>query len=88
MNQRYKIHLVSKEYPDENSFHDDINERICVINFLEVGLPLRGIYMYEDKIPHLFLTSDVVNISEKEDGNIFVETLNTFYKFEKILDKE
>lgn len=82
-NNVYKISLVSKTNPDENSFHDILQGAIGGIYFIEIGLPLRGWYEYEGNL-RMFFTSDVLNITEKEDGNIFVETKNTFYKFEKM----
>ena len=86
-NNTYKISLVSKTNPDENSFHDILQGAIGGICFMEVGLPLRGWYKYKNDLK-MFVTSGVLNITEKEDGNIFVETKNTFYKFEKICSKE
>ena len=82
-NNVYKISLVSKTNPDENSFHDILQGAIGGIYFIEIGLPLRGWYEYEGDL-RMFFTSDILNITEKEDGNIFVETKNTFYKFEKM----
>lgn len=82
-NNVYKISLVSKTNPDENSFHDILQGAIGSIYFMEVGLPLRGCYEHKGNL-RMFFTSDVLNITEKEDGNIFVETKNTFYKFEKM----
>lgn len=82
-NNVYKISLVSKTNPDENGFHDILQGAIGGIYFMEVGLPLRGCYEYKGNL-RMFFTSDVLNITEKEDGNIFVETKNTFYKFEKM----
>lgn len=84
-NDVYKISLVSKTIPDENSFHSRLQGAIGGIYFMEIGLPLRGLYEYEGNL-RMFFTSDVLNITEKEDGNIFVETKNTFYKFEKMED--
>ena len=82
-NNAYKISLVSKTNPDENIFHSVLQGSIGGFCFMEVGLPLRGWYKYEDNL-RMFVTSNVLNITEKEDGNIFVETKNTFYKFEKM----
>lgn len=82
-NNTYKISLVSKTSPDKNSFHYRLQGEIGGIYFMEVGLPLRGWYEYEGNL-RMFFTSNVLNITEKEDGNIFVETKNTFYKFEKM----
>jgi len=86
-NDVYKISLVSKTIPDENSFHSRLQGAIGGFYFMEVGLPLRGWYEYEGAL-RMFFTSDILNITEKEDGNIFFETKNTFYKFEKICSKE
>lgn len=86
-NNIYKISLVSKTNPDENSCHYRLQGEIGGIYFMEIGLPLRGWYEYEGDL-RMFFTSDILNITEKEDGNIFVETKNTFYKFEKILSNE
>lgn len=86
-NNAYKISLVSKKNPDENDCHSRLQGAIGGFYFMEVGLPLRGWYEYEGNL-RMFFTSDILNITEKEDGNIFVETKNTFYKFEKICSKE
>lgn len=86
-NNAYKISLVSKTNPDNNIFHSVLQGAIGGFYFMEIGLPLRGWYKYKDNLK-MFLTSDVLNITEKEDENIFVETENTFYKFEKIWNKE
>lgn len=85
-NNAYKISLVSKKNPDENDCHSRLQGAIGGFYFMEVGLPLRGWYEYEDTLK-MFFTSDILNITEKEDGNIFIETKNTFYKFEKILEQ-
>ena len=82
-NNTYKISLVSKTSPDKNNCHYRLQGEIGGIYFMEIGLPLRGWYEYEGNL-RMFFTSDVLNITEKEDGNIFVETKNTFYKFEKM----
>lgn len=86
-NNTYKISLVSKTSPDENNCHYRLQGAIGGIYFMEVGLPLRGWYKYQGTLK-MFFTSDILNVTEKEDGNIFIETKNTFYKFEKILGKE
>lgn len=83
-NNFYKINITPKNIPDKNETHRLLQGKKCQINFLEIGLPIRGIYEYAENILHIFWTSDVINAIEKEDGNIFVETLNTFYKFEKL----
>ena len=82
-NNTYKISLVSKTNPDENIFHDILQGAIGGFCFMEVGLPIRGWYKDKDDLK-MFVTSNVLNVTEKEDGNIFVETKNTFYKFEKM----
>ena len=79
----YKIGLVSKTNPDKNSCHSRVQGAMGGIYFMEVGFPIRGWYKYKDNL-RMFLTSDVLNITEKEDGNIFVETKNTFFKFERM----
>ena len=74
----YKIDLTPKNTNNKNSVHQRMQGKECVIHFLEKGLPLRGVYEYEKGKLKLFCTSDVLDITEKEDGNIFVETKNTF----------
>ena len=83
-NTVYKIDLTSKNTPDKNKVHQRMQGKECVIHFIEIGLPIRGIYEYEKDKLKIFYTSDVMNITEKEDGNIFVETKNTFYRFKKL----
>lgn len=83
-NTVYKIDLTSKNIPDKNKSHQRMQGKECVIHFLEKGLPLRGVYEYEKGRLKLFCTSDVIDITEKEDGNIFVETHNAFYRFKKL----
>lgn len=82
-NNAYKISLVSKTNPDENIFHSVLQGAIGGFCFIEIGLPLRGWYKDKGNLK-MFVTSNVLNVIEKEDGNIFVETKNTFYKFEKM----
>lgn len=83
-NRIYKIDLTPKNPSNKNEVHGRLQGKKCVINFIEIGLPIRGLYEYEKDKLRIFYTSDVLNITEKEDGNIFVETQNTFYRF-KIL---
>lgn len=81
----YKICLTPKGDSEFNPFHEKIEGSICTIDFLEIGMPLRGKYYIKEnpnELPHYFITSTVLNYTEKEDGNIFVETKNTFYKFQ------
>ena len=80
----YKIDLTPKNIINKNPVHQRMQGKECVINFLEKGLPIRGIYEYEKGKLKIFYTSDVLDVTEKEDGNIFVETKNTFYRFKKL----
>lgn len=83
----YKICITPKTDSKINPFHEKLDGSIGTIDFLEIGFPLRGKYYLKNSpnsLPHYFLTSNVLNYMEKEDGNIFVETENTFYKFQFI----
>lgn len=80
----YKICITPKEDSNFNPVHELMDGTIGTIDFLEVGMPLRGKYYPKENpngLPHYFITSTVLNCVEKEDGNIFVETRNSFYKF-------
>lgn len=83
-NQIYKIDITPKNLNNKNEVHHRMQGKKCVINFIEIGLPIRGLYEYEKDKLRIFYTSDVMNITEKDDGNIFVETRNTFYRFKKL----
>lgn len=83
-NNIYKIDLTPKNFSNKNEVYNRLQGKECVIHFIEIGLPIRGIYEYEKDKLKIFYTSDVMNITEKEDGNIFVETKNTFYRFKKL----
>lgn len=81
----YKICITPKQNAKQNPFHEILDGSIGTIDFLEIGFPLRGKYYLKNKpndLPRYFITSTVLNYVEKEDGNIFVETENTFYKFQ------
>lgn len=83
----YKICITPKESSEKNSFHEILDGSIGTIDFLEIGFPLRGKYYLRSKpndLPRYFITSTVLNYIEKEDGSVFVETNNTFYKFKFI----
>ena len=83
----YRIHITKKPKSKINYFHEKLNNSLCFIDFLEIGHPLLGRYKSSDeKYFRLFQSSTVRVINEKEDGNIFIETNNSFYKFEKIND--
>lgn len=80
----YKICITPKESSEKNPFHEILDGSIVTIDFLEIGFPLRGKYYLRSKpndLPRYFITSTVLNYVEKEDGSVFVETNNTFYKF-------
>ena len=83
----YKIFVIKKDTTQkDNEFHDELNGQKCKILYLEKGLPLTGYYYpngTKDGIYYPFVTSNVLNITEKNDGNIFIETQNSYYKFER-----
>lgn len=86
-NKTYKIHITPKLTAEEpNPFHEKINGLTCEILYCKIGELMYANYYPEAflKHPHLFRTSKVINIDIKEDGNVFIETENTFYKFEKV----
>ena len=83
----YKICITPKTDSKQNPFHEDLDGSIGTIDFLEIGFPLRGKYYLKDTpngLPHYFITSTVLNWAKKDDGSFFVETKNTFYKFQFI----
>ena len=90
-NKIYKIHITPKLTTKEpNPFHEKINGLTGEIHYCKIGESMYASYYPEEfsKHPHLFRTSKVLNIDIKEDGNVFIETKNTFYKFEEIWCKE
>ena len=82
----YQISVVEKTNSKKNKVHSYIDGSKGIIVLLAEGMPLLGYYVADkdDNKPHRFFTSNVLNINIKEDGNIFVETSNSFYKFKKI----
>ena len=84
-NSCYKILITKKPESKFNPFHEELDSTFCFIDFLEIGHPLLGHYKPKGNNEiyfRLFNTSTVLNIEEKEDGNIFVETKNSYFKFE------
>ena len=83
---KYQICITKKQNSEPNIFHNMMDGCVSSIEILEIGIPVFGYYMpRDDNKPHRFFTTPVLNFVEKEDGNIFVETKNTFYKFKKLV---
>ena len=84
MNFNYCIFVTPKSNTKKNFIHHKINGRSCKIESLIVGCPACFSYLTSENEIYRIKTSYVKDISYKEDGNIFVETTNSFYKFKKI----
>lgn len=83
---KYQICVTKKEKSKPNPVNNMMDGCMASIEILEIGIPLFGYYMPKDDTkPHRFFTTPVLNFVEKEDGNIFIETENTFYKFKKLV---
>lgn len=84
MNFEYRVFVTPKPNTEKNFTHNRVNNRPCILHVFDVGYPCWFTYLTNENESHMVRTSCIKNITYREDNSIFIETVNSFYKFERI----